>query len=113
MRVVDLVAEIGRLTKMSDPDAFKAGLEKCGLKDGPALQDAFDGWVRGWKRSTAPQPAEFAEHYRLPSIYTPHVSGLTNRDRMLADMELSNRPDSYKNTCNEGRDWKRGAGRGP
>lgn len=75
-----------------------ADMRAAGIRDGLPLYDAYTAWRAQWKVARCPTAAQFAAFYVEPSIHTPHASGLSNRERMLADMELSNRPDSYRNT---------------
>lgn len=72
MRITDVTAEIAkRCSGLADgdrADAFLDDLRKCGVNDGPALQDAFDKWAVSWKKRAAPMAAEFREFYISPEV---------------------------------------------
>lgn len=106
MTLVELVAELCERYKLTHEQGVILGgdLRAAGVHDGPALYDAHRAWRGAWKSPRCPTAGQFAEHYRdVPSVHAPHASGMTNRERMMRDMELSNRPDSYRNTRRVGR----------
>lgn len=64
MKLVDCVAEMARRVEIKDLDVYKDDMERAGLKDGPALQDAFDSWAASRKGRYPPTPREFKDaHY--------------------------------------------------
>lgn len=63
MRLIDCIAEMGRRVKIDDPDAYLDDLRRVGLRDGPALQDAFDSWASTRKGRFPPTPREFADNH--------------------------------------------------
>lgn len=73
MKLTELVGEIAvRCGGLSDPakaDAFLADLRKCGVQDGPAVQDAFDMWRVRWDKRYAPMASQFAEFYTSPNLH--------------------------------------------
>lgn len=69
MHLSDLAREISARCPLSETqlDAWIEDVKATGVKDGPALQDAFDRWRVAWKYQKAPRPAEFREFYKPPS----------------------------------------------
>ncbi len=67
MRLSELAQALCARHKMNgaELDAWMDDLKASGVKDGPALQAAFDSWRAEWKYQRAPRPAEFAVHYHI------------------------------------------------
>ena len=87
MNLTDCVKEItkrcGGLNDQEKARALIDDLKACGLRDGPALQDAFDAWRTVWDKRYAPTAPEFAKHYEQPIAKTKDPVQLAPGERTL------------------------------
>lgn len=92
MTLVELVANLAERYGLSHEQGALLGgdMRAAGIRDGLPLHDAYTAWRAQWKVQRCPTAAQFAAFYVEPSVYAPHASGLSNRERMMRDMEIYN-----------------------
>ena len=72
--------------------ALVSDMRAAGVHDGPALQDAFDGWRSTWDKRYAPTAGEFAKYYHHPQA-KPESTGpqLAAGERLVSFEEAQER----------------------